>query len=53
MKKMIERFPIANFKASIRGQGTAKILLRRALYALGKKVFLLWQMDQSMLLLEI
>ena len=41
MKKMIERFPIANFKASIRGQGTAKILLRRALYALGKKGLLI------------
>ena len=40
MKEMVQKFPIANLKADISG-GTAKILLRKALYALGKKGFLI------------
>jgi len=37
MEQMIEKFSIVNRKASIRSEGTAKILLRRALHALGDK----------------
>ena len=37
MEQMIEKFPIVNRKASIRSDGAAKILLRRALHALGDK----------------